>query len=89
MHTLPESAVIDNSLFRALVCQVSALSRNLLPSDTTFAEVEATSLQIANLAVREHLQQDLQRRSDALEPELSVNGKLFRSTRRAKVPIIP
>ncbi len=78
MPNLPEETVLDNSLFRALVCQVKALSRNLLGSEATFAEVEAASLQIANLAVREHLQQDLQHRSDSLEPELLVNGRLFR-----------
>ncbi len=77
MHTLPEETVGDNPLFRALVCQVKALSRNLLSSEATFAEVEATALRIANLAVREHLQQDLQHRSDTLKPELLVNGKLF------------
>lgn len=77
MQTLPEAVVIDNPLFRALVNQVSALSRNLSGSNASFTEVEVNSLQIANLAVREHLQRDLQRRSDALEPELLVDGKHY------------
>lgn len=72
MQILPEAAVIDHPLFRALVNQVSALSRNLSGSDATFAEVETCALRIANLAVREHLQRDLQRRSDALSEELRV-----------------
>ena len=77
MQTLPEAAIIDNSLFRALVNQVSALSRNLVGANATFAEVEGGSLQIANLAVREHLRRDLQRRSDALAKELLVDGKEY------------
>ena len=68
MQIVPEAAVIDHPLFRALVNQVSALSRNLSSPKATFTEVEVNSLRIANLAVRENLQRDLQRRSDALEP---------------------
>ncbi len=78
MQTLPEAAVIDNPLFRALVNQVSALSRNLVGQDATFTEVEVGALQIANLAVREHLQRDLQRRADALAEELLVGEKHVR-----------
>jgi len=78
MQTLPEAAIIDNSLFRALVNQVSAVSRNLVGADAPFAEVETGSLQIANLAVREHLRRDLQRRSDALDDELVVDDRHFR-----------
>ena len=77
MQTLPEAVVIDNPLFRALVNQMSALSRTILGTDATFAEVESGSLRIANLALREHLQRDLQRRSDALGKELLVDGKEY------------
>lgn len=77
MPNLPERAVLDNPLFRALVCQVKALTRNLLGEDATFGEVEVVALRVTNLAVREHLQQDLQRRSDALKPELLIDGKAF------------
>ena len=72
---LPEAAVLDNPLFRALVNQVSALARAIVGAGATFAEVEVGSLRIANLALREHLQRDLQRRSDALAKELLVDGK--------------
>ena len=77
MPTLPEAAILDNPLFRALVNQVSALARAMVGTDATFAEVESGSLRIANLALREHLQRDLQRRSDALAKELLVDGKEY------------
>jgi hypothetical protein len=86
MQTLPEADVINNSLFRALVNQVSALSRNLVGSNATFAEVETGSLRIANLAVREHLQRDLQRRSDALGEELLVDEKHVHQHEEGTVP---
>ena len=77
MRTLPEAVVLDNPLFRALVNQVSALYRAMVGADATFAEVESGSLRIANLAVREHLRRDLQRRSDALAKELLVDGNEY------------
>ena len=78
MQIVPEAAVIDHPLFRVLVNQVSALSRNLSGPKATFAEVEVNSLRVANLAVRENLQRDLKRRSDALEPDLLVDGVHYR-----------
>lgn len=78
MQTLPEAEITDNPLFRALVNQVSALSRKLSGSEATFTEIEVNALRIANLAVREHLQRDLQRRSDALAPELLIDGKHYK-----------
>lgn len=78
MRTLPEAAVIDNPLFRAFRCQLRALARNLLGDGATFAEVEVGVLQVANLVVREHLQEDLQRRGDALAAELLIDGKHYR-----------
>lgn len=77
MPTLPESTILNNPLFRALVGQVRALCRNLLGADAKFAEVETNSLRVTNLAVQEYLRQDLQRRSDELGAELLVNGKQF------------
>ena len=50
MQIVPEAAVIDHPLFRVLVNQVSALSRNFSGPKASFAEVEANSLRIANLA---------------------------------------
>jgi len=85
MQTLPEAAIVDNPLFRALVNQVSALSRHLSGPNARFANVEAGALQIANLAVREHLRRDLQRRSDALEPELRVNERHVRQHEEGSV----
>jgi hypothetical protein len=78
MRTVPESTVIGNPLFRALVCQLKALSRSLLGEDASFSDVEVNTLQVTNLAIQEQLQQDLQRRADELKPELLIDGRQYR-----------
>jgi hypothetical protein len=76
--SLPEAQILDNSLFRALVLQTKAISRSLLGLDAPFEIVESVSLQVSNLAVREFLRADLQRRSGELAEELLIKGELWR-----------
>ena len=78
MGNVPEETVVSNPLFRTLVCQLKALTRNLLGEDATFGEVEVSAQQVTNLAIREQLQEELQRRADELKPELLVDGKRYR-----------
>jgi hypothetical protein len=77
MSTLPEATVMNNPEFREVVRLMAALTKKQVGEGALFAEVETSALSLANLAAREQLKEDLQRRADAFGPELMIGGKHY------------